>query len=70
MPRDYATALSWFRKAADAGNALGMTHLGSMYEKGRGVEQDYQEAVNWSRKAASLGDEYAINRLHELGEEP
>ena len=36
LPKDDAQAVSWYRKAADAGNAFGMSRLGFMYEAGRG----------------------------------
>src|SRR5258705_8157250 len=32
LTRDYAEALKWYRKAADSGNMIAETHLGSMYQ--------------------------------------
>ena len=53
-PEDYAQALGWFRKSAEAGNAREMDALGVMYVKGFGVQHDYQQAVSWFRKAAEV----------------
>ncbi|MCX8500811.1 MAG: sel1 repeat family protein [Alphaproteobacteria bacterium] len=34
VPQDYAEAVSWFRKAAEQGNALAQYSLGAIYKKG------------------------------------
>jgi TPR repeat protein len=52
---NFAEAVNWFRKAAEATNSSGQIHLGWMYEHGWGVEQDYTEAVKLYRKAAKPG---------------
>ena len=52
---DYATAVTWFRKAADQGVAIAQVTLGLMHAEGEGVPQDYAEAVKWLRKAAKQG---------------
>ena len=62
MPQDYAAAASWYRKAAEQGNAIAQFHLGFMYDFGRGVPQDYAAAVSWYRKAAEQGN--ADAQLH------
>lgn len=49
---DYALAISWWRKAAEQGNAEAQNNLGQAYELGHGTEQDYSQAVYWLRKAA------------------
>jgi hypothetical protein len=51
---DYATAISWFRKAAEKGNQTSMINLGSLYERGLGAEKDMVQAMNWYRKASGL----------------
>ena len=56
MSRDFAQAATWFRRAADQGNASAQAKLGLMYVKGEGVPQDFAQAVNWSRKAADQGN--------------
>ena len=55
VPQDYAQALTWYRKAADQGNAEAQNNLGVMCESGHGVPQDYAQAVVWYRKAADQG---------------
>jgi TonB family protein len=51
--QDYPNAISWYRKAADQGNAEAQAELGWLYKNGRGVKQDYAEAMAWYRKAAT-----------------
>ena len=58
-----AEARSWYRKAAEQGDAAAQYNLGVMYDKGEGVPQDYQEAVGWYRKAAEQGDASAQHNL-------
>src|ERR1039458_10081653 len=49
--QDYAEAARWYRKAAEQGNAIAQTNLGTMYFQGQGVPQDYAEAVRWCNLA-------------------
>ena len=60
---DYATAVKWYRKAAEQGNVNAQGILGIMYAAGQGVPQDYAEAVKWYRKAAEQGDAIALFNL-------
>lgn len=53
--KDYLQAASWFRKAAEQGDALSEYALGLMYYGGLGVTQDYVQAIAWYRKAAKQG---------------
>ena len=54
---DYATDVSWFRKAAEEGNVFAQHALGVLYAKGEGVPQDYVQAHMWfSLSAAQDGD--------------
>jgi TPR repeat protein len=55
VPQDYATAVGWYRKSADQGDAEAQSDLGYMYAEGKGVPQDYTEAVRWYHKAADQG---------------
>jgi TPR repeat protein len=70
VEKDYNQAVTWYRKAADAGDRDGMYYLGVMYENGRGVNQDQQQALMWYRKSAKLGLGDAENTLTRLGESP
>lgn len=56
VPQDSKQAVTWFRKAAEQGDASAQYNLGLMYDKGRGVAQDDKQAVAWYRKAAEQGD--------------
>ena len=49
---DYAAALVWWRKAADAGRFSAMLRLGEKYDDGRDVPADRALAFGWYLKAA------------------
>jgi TPR repeat protein len=53
--RNFSEAVSWYRKAADGGNAAAQYNLGVMYANGRGVSKNDAQAVAWFRKAAEQG---------------
>jgi TPR repeat protein len=55
VPKDYAQAAKWYRKAAEQGNALAQYNLGVMYYNGYGVPKDHSEALEWYQKAAEQG---------------
>jgi TPR repeat protein len=61
--KDYAKAMIYFRKAADAGDATAMFNIGVLYQYGRGVDQDYQQAMAFYRKAADAGNAEAMRNL-------
>lgn len=64
VPKDYAEAAKWFRKAAESGHKFAQTSLGACYEKGgHGFSKDYAQAVKWYRRAADQGEAYAQNNL-------
>lgn len=65
---DYAQALVWYRKAADAGSAAGMANIGRLYEDGTGVKKDIGEAVGWYRKSAVAGNSVGMNDLGAMYE--
>jgi TPR repeat protein len=71
LPKDDAQALSWFRKAAEQGNAFGQNSLGFMYENGRGgLPKDEAQALSWYRKAAEQGyasAQYNLGGMYENG---
>jgi TPR repeat protein len=55
IDKDFAEAVSEYRKAAEQGLALAQLSLGSMYQDGRGVQQNDRDAYEWCRKAAEQG---------------
>jgi TPR repeat protein len=63
VPQNDATALKWFRKAADQGDAAAENNLGLMYRMGSGVARDKEEAVRWYMKAAKQGNAKAMFNL-------
>jgi serine/threonine protein kinase len=68
--QDQQGALEWFRKAADAGDASGMLHLGAIYEIGAGVPQDDKAAAYWYQKASDEGNSaamYDLGAMYENG---
>jgi uncharacterized protein len=74
VPKDYAAAMSWFRKAAEQGSAVAQVNLGNMYASGNGAPEfprDYAAAMGWYRKAAEQGDvraQTALGGMYALGQ--
>jgi TPR repeat protein len=64
--RNLPTAVQWYRRAADQGNALAQYAMGSFYLNGRGVTNDAGEAVKWWRKAAAQNQVSAEAALGQL----
>ena len=56
VKKDYATALTKWRSAAQQGSASAQFSLGLMYDEGKGVAQDFKEAVRWYKLAAAQGN--------------
>ena len=54
--RIIAEAATWYRRAAEAGDAAAARALGSLYLTGAGPAQDNEEAARWLRRAAEAGD--------------
>lgn len=54
-PPDWGAAREAFTEAAQAGSSTAMSHLGWMYEEGRGVERDTAKAAHWYQRAARAG---------------
>ena len=63
MTRDYAQAMSWYRRAADQGFALAQNDVGDLYANGQGVTRDDAQALSWYRKAADQGNAAAQTNL-------
>ncbi|MEQ1849630.1 MAG: tetratricopeptide repeat protein [Candidatus Peribacteraceae bacterium] len=53
---DAGAALTYFTKAATAGNTDAMYNTGLAYLRGNGTEVDFTEAFRWFEKAAYAGD--------------
>jgi hypothetical protein len=52
VPQDFATAVTWFRKAAEQDDANAQLRLGMSYLEGKGIDKDLDEAIKWLYKAA------------------
>jgi hypothetical protein len=55
VPKDYAQAAMWSRKAADQRDPRAEYSLGKLYAAGNGVPLDRAQAAVWYRKAAEQG---------------
>lgn len=63
--KNEATALEWFRKAAELGNSPAQFNLGLSYNEGLGVPRNLETAIYWYSKAAENGNEDAhVNLAH------
>jgi len=49
--------LTWYKKAAEQGNAKAMYKLGYMYSTGVGVKENYAQAYFWYNICIALGYE-------------
>ena len=63
VAKDKATAVKWYRKAAEQGHANAQTLLGMCLFDGDGVAKDQVEAVKWLRKGAEQGNFGAQTKL-------
>jgi TPR repeat protein len=63
VPRNYQTAESRYKKAADLGNADAMDNLGALLENDRGVSQNLDAARAWYVKGAALNGRLAMHHL-------
>ncbi|WP_288197146.1 peptidoglycan-binding protein [uncultured Pleomorphomonas sp.] len=69
VPQDFAAAVDWYRRAAEAGLAPAQYRLGSLYEKGTGTPRDAKTAAQWYAKAAALGNAKAMHNLAVINAE-
>jgi hypothetical protein len=67
--RKYESAVQYYTKAAELGNAEAQFKLGCCYESGTGVEQDLNEAEFWFRRSADQGMQQALIALRRFVEE-
>ena len=55
VPKNLATAMKWFTKAAKQGDAAAQYNLGLYYYYGKGVAKDLKTAAEWFKKAKNNG---------------
>lgn len=53
VAQDYAKAMEWYEKAAEAGSPDAMYQIGYLYYHGQGVNQDDGKAKEWYEKSAA-----------------
>ncbi len=66
-----AESATWYRRAAEKGNAEGQHQLALMLWNGEGVEKNQTEAVQWFRRAADQGkanSQYWLATAYEFGD--
>jgi hypothetical protein len=71
VPSSAATAVHWYRRAAEAGLGAAAFNVGVMYDSGRGVPRDRAKAAIWYARAAALGEARAafnLGQLYEYGD--
>ena len=59
ISRDFAQALSWFLRAADAGNTDVYLSIARLYETGSAGERSTEKAYDWYKRASELGSSEA-----------
>lgn len=75
VPHNDAKALTYFEKAAQAGDAAAANELGYMYAAGKGTPRNYQKSFYWYQRAANKGIASAqynlgLLYLHGIGHAP
>jgi len=66
VAQDYATAVTWYERAARGGIVPATFRLGTFYEKGLGVKKDVEAARNYYLQAAEKGSAKAMHNLAVL----
>lgn len=65
-PAKATEALGWLQRAAAAGHAEAMVHLGRIYQSGVGALQNYELAAHWVQRAADDADPEGMLELGRL----
>ena len=60
VPKDIATAITWYTRAAEQDHPGALASLGYMHAEGIGVQQDFVVALGYYRRAAEQGDAIAL----------
>jgi hypothetical protein len=71
VPGNDTETATWFRRAAEQGNADAQNNLGVLYYNGAGVPRSYNEAIKWYRFAAEQDNEqaqYNLGLMYKNGE--
>lgn len=72
VPQSHEKAVAWYRKSAEAGDAISMEELGKAYAEGRGVSPDPELSRHWYLKSAEKNNAEAQwivgKQLYEQGD--
>lgn len=60
---DFASAVQYYRKAAEYGHPGAQNNLGNLYKNDRGVTKDIHEAVRLYEESARHGDNVGMRNL-------
>jgi TPR repeat protein len=63
VPQNWATAVKWWQKAAEAGQATAQWNIGVCYYYGRGADRDVTQAMAWIRNSAAQGHPAAVKAV-------
>ena len=66
VPKNDATALDWYKKAAAQNDPAAEYLIGQMYENGSGVPKDLNTAVGWYQRSTQHGYQDAKAKLQQL----
>lgn len=70
VPKDIATGLMWYKRAAEAGDVEAQVRLAEIYELGELVNFDCQQAQKWYEQALLAGGflgDYALGVAYMFG---
>lgn len=66
VAQDWGEAVTWYRKAAEAGNPQAMGNLGFLYFMGLGTDGDARQGVFWCQKGAEAGDPTSMQIMGDM----
>ena len=61
--KDYATAFTWYTRAATLGDLVALTKVGELYEHGLGVDADMRKALSYYEQAAEQGHKSSARKM-------
>jgi TPR repeat protein len=70
VPKGYSDAMSWYQRAAEAGNPRAQYYLGLIYWRGLHGPKDPKRAADWFEKAARQGHaaaQFSLGLAYQTG---
>ena len=65
ISRDFSQALTWFLRAADAGNTNVYLTIATIYDRGSAGKVDLEKAYDWFSRAAENGSQEAAEAMNQ-----